>query len=238
MLIGMKQEIAMTIWKSCSNCSCRCSKTPASSLRNLIDRSLVRLDKDDKLRMHDVLRDMGREIVETDGVKGRSRPPKKWTHLWDPGRAAEELSRGEVNTKTRGICLAVEDPDAYCNFHESTISCEASKLGRIQESHLLRLDGCNVVPDDFSSWSQKLRWRQWRWYPFTSLPLQLKLSHLVVLDLSWSRELRCLWEKNVHVKMIDGPLGGLGFALDEDVVEWLETSKVSCLMPTISFRYL
>ena len=99
MLIGVKQEIAMTIWKSCSNCSCSCSKTPASSLRNLINRSLVRVDEDDRLRMHDVLRDMGREIVETDDVKGRPRPPKKWTHLWDPGRAAEELSRGEVSVK-------------------------------------------------------------------------------------------------------------------------------------------
>jgi hypothetical protein len=97
MLIGVKQEVAMTIWKSCSNCSCSCSKTPASSLRNLIDRSLVRLDEDDKLRMHDVLRDMVREVVKTDGVKGQPRPPKKWTHLWDPARAEEELSRGEVS---------------------------------------------------------------------------------------------------------------------------------------------
>jgi hypothetical protein len=64
---------------------------------------------------------------------------------------------------------------------------------------LLRLDECDVVPDDFSSWSQKLRWLRWRWYHLRSLPLQLKLSHLVVLDLSRSRELRCLWEKNVDV---------------------------------------
>ena len=62
MLIGVKQEVAMSIWKSCSNCSCNCSKTPASSLRNLIDRSLVKLDADDRLGMHDVLRDMGRNV--------------------------------------------------------------------------------------------------------------------------------------------------------------------------------
>ena len=30
-------------------------------------------------------------------------------------------------------------------------------------------------------------------------------------------------------------LGGLCFALEVDIVEWLETSKVACLMPTISF---
>jgi len=81
MLIGMKQEIARTIWKSCSNCNCRCPKTPASSLWNLINRSLVKLDEDDRLRMHDVLRDMGREVVKTDGVKGWSPLAKDWTHL-------------------------------------------------------------------------------------------------------------------------------------------------------------
>ena len=99
MLIGVKQEIAMAIWKSCSNCSCYCSKTPASSLRNLIDRSLVKLDKDDTLRMHDVLRDMGRVVVKRDRVKGWTRPPKKWTHLWDPVIAEQELSLGKVSVK-------------------------------------------------------------------------------------------------------------------------------------------
>ena len=99
MLIGVKQEVAMTIWKSCRNCSCSCSKTPASSLQRLIDRSLVKLDKDDTLRMHDVLRDMGREVVKTNGGKGQPQPAKEWTHLWDPVTAEQELSRGMVGVK-------------------------------------------------------------------------------------------------------------------------------------------
>ena len=107
----------------------------------------------------------------------------------------------QVNFNTRGICLTVKDPDSHDDFQECTISCEASELGRMQELHLLRLDGCNVVGDDFSSWSPQLRWLQWRLNRLISFPPQLKLSHLVVLDLSWSRELRFLWEKNAHVKV-------------------------------------
>ena len=106
----------------------------------------------------------------------------------------------QVNTKTRGICLAVTDPDIkHGFFSKSTISFEASKLGRMQELHLLILDGCNMVHDGSCSGSQQLRWLQWRSYQFRSLPPQLKLPQLVVLDLSYSYELRCLWEKNVHV---------------------------------------
>ena len=99
MLIGVKHEVAMTIWKSCRNCSCSCSKTPASSLQKLLDRSLVKLDEHDTLRMHDMLRDMGREVVKTDGVKGQQQPAKEWTHLWDPVIAEQELSRGKVGVK-------------------------------------------------------------------------------------------------------------------------------------------
>ena len=99
MLIGVKRERAMTIWKSYSYCSCNCSITPATSLRNLIDRSLVKVDEDDTLRMHDVLRDMGRDVIKTGGVKGQQQPAKEWTHLWDPVIAEQELSRGEVSVK-------------------------------------------------------------------------------------------------------------------------------------------
>ena len=108
----------------------------------------------------------------------------------------------QVNTKTRGICLAVTDPDikhGLFHWEESTISFEASKLGRMQELHLLRLDGCNMVHDGSCSGYQQLRWVQWKSYQFRSLPPQLKLPQLVVLDLNYSYKLRCLWETNVHV---------------------------------------
>ena len=104
----------------------------------------------------------------------------------------------QVNTTTRGICLAMTDTEQNF-FPRSSISFEASKLGRMQELHLLRLDGCNMVHDGSCSGYQQLRWVQWRSYQFRSLPAQLKLQKLVVLDLSHSYELRCLWEENVHV---------------------------------------
>ena len=106
----------------------------------------------------------------------------------------------QVNTTTRGICLAVTDPDIEHDFiPRSSISFEASKLGRMQELHLLRLDGCHMVHDGSCTGYQQLRWVQWRPYQFRSLPAQLKMQKLVVLDLSYSYDLTCLWEENVHV---------------------------------------
>ena len=89
----------LRICYECSNCSCNGFRTPVSSLRNLIDRSLLKLDEDDRLKMHDVLRDMGRDVVKRDRVKGQPQPAKEWTHLWDPVIAEQELSCGEVSVK-------------------------------------------------------------------------------------------------------------------------------------------
>ena len=99
MLIGMKKEVALTIWKSCSGCSgaqCSTSRTPGLALRRLMDRSLVRVDEKGMLRMHDVLRDMGRDMVKRDAARKERRKPEEWTHLWDAGVAAKVLNSAEV----------------------------------------------------------------------------------------------------------------------------------------------
>jgi hypothetical protein len=95
MLIGMEREVALTIWKSCGSCSgarCSSSDTPALALRTLMDRSLVRVDEFGRLRMHDVLRDMGRDIVKREAQRS-----EKWTHIWDTATATDVLNYGEAS---------------------------------------------------------------------------------------------------------------------------------------------
>jgi hypothetical protein len=95
MLIGMEKEVALKIWKSCGSCSgarCSTSETPALALRRLMDRSLVRVDGEGRLRMHDVLRDMGRDIVKREAQRS-----EKWTHLWDVATAKKVLNYGEAS---------------------------------------------------------------------------------------------------------------------------------------------
>ena len=89
MLIGMEKEVALTIWKSCERCSgalCSTFETPALALRRLMDRSLVGVDESGRLRMHDVLRDMGRDIVKKEAQR-----PEERTHLWDAATAQNVL---------------------------------------------------------------------------------------------------------------------------------------------------
>ena len=63
----MKKE-ALEIWKSCKECSSCCSfGAPHTSLRELIDKSLVVLEDYDRLSMHGLLRDLGQRIGMCNG---------------------------------------------------------------------------------------------------------------------------------------------------------------------------
>ncbi|KAG0565429.1 hypothetical protein KC19_8G190000 [Ceratodon purpureus] len=211
MLIGMEKEVALMIWKSCSGCTggqCSTLRTPGLSLRRLMDRSLVRVDEEGKLRMHDVLRDMGRDMVKRDSVKKERRRPEEWTHLWDARVAAKLLSSAETKPRIRGLCLGVGYRAKILGDGESagvrggSASNIASQLSGMKELHLLVLDGSYVeVRDENSSWPEELRWLQWRRFRGGQLPSELKLPHLVVLDLSGSEELTRLWEDDADIKL-------------------------------------
>jgi len=96
-MVGLLEEDAIDIWKSCEPCRsryCMTSKMVHDSLQILKDKSLVEVDKDNRLTMHDLLREMGRkmDVVDKLGRKKEGQP----CHLWDPLDADEILNELEV----------------------------------------------------------------------------------------------------------------------------------------------
>lgn len=118
LLIGMREEVAKEIWMSCHSCGdcCSTSKGPHEALRKLMDKSLVRLDVGRRLAMHDVLRDMGRDVV----IKGAPTDPGKRTHLWDLATAARVLVKNQVK------------------YH--FLPCSLTMTGKGLHSHLCQFD--------------------------------------------------------------------------------------------------
>lgn len=94
----------------------------------------------------------------------------------------------------RGIRLFMKDIDG-------TQTCAASQFSSMEELHLLVLDNNPIVPDDFSRWSEVLRWLQWKSLPFTELPSQLNLPKLTVLDLTDSGNLTRLWHNDASIQV-------------------------------------
>ncbi len=64
--------------------------------------------------------------------------------------------------------------------------------------HFLLLDGDNVK-GDFSTWSRELNWLQWMDSDLSTLPLELDLRKLVVLDLTSNKKLTQIWPNDLEV---------------------------------------
>jgi hypothetical protein len=89
--IGKDEQMAMQIFESCISYI-----GPHASFHALMDKSLVTLDRDRRIRMHDLLRDMGRNVVTKQSqIEGRR------SHLWDPAMAERVLRKNQVQKYTQ-----------------------------------------------------------------------------------------------------------------------------------------
>ncbi len=64
--------------------------------------------------------------------------------------------------------------------------------------HFLLLDGDNVK-GDFSTWSRELSGLQWMDSNLSTLPLELDLQKLAVLNLTSNKELIQIWPNDLEV---------------------------------------
>ena len=71
-----------------------CGLFPTSGIPVLIQRSLLKVDKNKKLRMHDLIRDMGREIVRQNSEKD----PGERSRLWFQKDVHDVLTDNTVST--------------------------------------------------------------------------------------------------------------------------------------------
>ncbi|MCH91226.1 TMV resistance protein N-like, partial [Trifolium medium] len=76
----------------------------------LVERSLVTIDDRNRVRMHDLLRDMGREIIR----KKSPKEPEERSRLWFDKDVLDVLSE-ETGTKTvEGLTLKLARENAKC----------------------------------------------------------------------------------------------------------------------------
>ena len=90
--VGMDKDYAIKIFDGCGF-------FPVRGIKLLTERSLVTIDHENKLRMHDLIRDMGREIVH------RKSPnlPGKRSRLWFHKDVLDVLNKHLV----RGRCINI-----------------------------------------------------------------------------------------------------------------------------------
>ncbi|CAM6028798.1 unnamed protein product [Sphagnum balticum] len=188
-MIGQHEHTMMQIFEACTSDY----KGPAPSFSSLKDKCLVKLDEDRRIIMHDLLRDMGRQVVKNESRNMEKRTP---SHLWDPEMVQQVLQNKEGTNQVRGLSTfgIGREGIGATNVAENYIG-----MSRL---HFLLLDGANVK-GDFSTWSRELRWLQWMHSDLSALPLELDLRKLAVLDLTSNKELMKIWPNDLEITCKD-----------------------------------
>ncbi|CAK8533380.1 unnamed protein product [Lathyrus sativus] len=154
----------------------------------LVERSLVTVDDKNKLGMHDLLRDMGREIIREKSPK----KPEERSRLWFHQDVLDVLSDRNGTNVVEGLALKFPIANSEC------FSTKAFK--KMKKLRLLQLVGVEL-DGDFDYLSRNLRWLCWNGFPLTCLPSNFYQGKLVSIELENSN-MRFVWKEAQRMEML------------------------------------
>ncbi|TYI91333.1 hypothetical protein E1A91_D03G184600v1 [Gossypium mustelinum] len=172
-------------------------------IENLVGRSLLIINEKNKLMMHQMIRDMGREIIrqESSDIGKRSR-------LWH--KNAFDVIREKIGSRTVK-CLTIdlkgllEDKAKRTNttlhfpkhsksqfLMSNDVDMETQAFAKMKRLKLLQLDYVRLK-GDFKDFPKRLRWLRWHGFCMQFFPVDFDINELVVLDMRNSK-LKQVWK--------------------------------------------
>ncbi|KAJ0781636.1 putative TIR domain, P-loop containing nucleoside triphosphate hydrolase [Helianthus annuus] len=170
----------------------------------------------DRLEMHDLIQDMGRQIVHEE-----SEEPGRRSRLWFPSDVFFVLNKDKGTEAVKGIALDVSRlelnicSETFKNLnHLRLLSFRIRSWndlrdpnGKIRESKLGIETKVKAISRSLDLLSSELRLFCWHGYPFQHLPLAFYPESLVVLDLSYSY-IKEIWSGSKgFIKLVSMNLG-------------------------------
>ncbi|XP_020425355.1 TMV resistance protein N [Prunus persica] len=180
--IGMEKDVIVRILDSCGFYT-------IVGIQNLIDRCLVTVDEYNKVRMHYMIRDMGRGIVHLE-----SKEPGERSRLWNHKDSFKVLKEKNGTQTIEGLVLNMGMHPAYCtpSRNSNEVTLETDAFASMHKLRLLQLSHVRLI-GRYKEFPTKLRWLCWNEFPFDYLPNDLTLESLVVLEMCYS-SLRQVWK--------------------------------------------
>ncbi|CAK8560219.1 unnamed protein product [Lathyrus sativus] len=152
----------------------------------LAEKSLVKIGKNNKLGMHDLIRDMGREIVRESSAK----EPGKRSRLWFREDVHDVLTKNTGTETVEGLVLKVQRTNRVILTRDS--------FKGMRKLRLLELDHA-VLTGGYMYLSKELRWVSWQGFTFNYLPDDFYQGNLVVIDVKYS-SIKQVWKE---AKLLD-----------------------------------
>nr|XP_017225564.1 PREDICTED: TMV resistance protein N-like [Daucus carota subsp. sativus] len=168
--LGKKIDEANDVFRSCEF-------FPECGIPILVERCLLIIDSDNRLRMHNLIQNMGRNIIHEESKHGGGR------RLY-----LEEASHALPNQDMDKIEALVIDCTMSINKY-----CNAELFERLPNLRLLKLVDVYEIKGNFKASFHELRCISWHGCSWTHLPYSVHMQKLVFLDMPFSR-LETLWK--------------------------------------------
>ncbi|PRQ36253.1 putative P-loop containing nucleoside triphosphate hydrolase, leucine-rich repeat domain, L [Rosa chinensis] len=160
--------------------ACYDQKTMVIGIAQLQEKALIRIDKDDHIWMHDLIEEMGKDIVYQESPD----EPGKRSRVWSEEDVDYVLTNNTGTNKVIGIQVLLRS---------STISLNAKSFSKMKNLRYISMRGTSFF-GDIDYLSNQLRWLDWQECSLQCFPSDFQANKLVNLDISWSHEITRLWE--------------------------------------------
>ncbi|KAH1264375.1 TMV resistance protein N [Glycine max] len=178
-----------------------CNFFPAIGIEVLADKSLITISPEDTIEMHDLIQEMGWNIVHQESIKD----PGKRSRLWDPEEVFDVLKYNRGTEAIEGIILDLSKiEDLHLSFDSFTKMTNVRFL-KFYYGKWSSKGKIYLPKNGLKSLSDKLRHLQWHGYCLESLPSTFSAKFLVELVMPYSN-LQKLWDgvqNLVNLKDID-----------------------------------
>ncbi|XP_059652140.1 disease resistance protein RUN1-like [Cornus florida] len=198
--VGMDQDFVITVLDGCEYYT-------KVGIDNLIKRCLVTVNIDNELTMHQLLRDMGREIVHRESPK----EPSKRSRLCHHKDALNVLIEKTGTEIIEGLILNLHGSNSSeriglgffswlpvtSTLRESfstltEVDLQTNAFSRMHNLRLLHLNNVRLA-GNYKQFPKKLIWLCWCGFSLEIIPIEFSLGSVVVLDMQNS-SLKQVWK--------------------------------------------
>ncbi|XP_048140766.1 disease resistance protein L6-like [Rhodamnia argentea] len=155
---------AIYMWKDCGF-------FPDTGVAILINMSLIKIVENNKFRMHDQLRDLGRKIIHQENPINPENRSRIW--IWEDGLDA--IRSREMKNNVQALSLET------FGQHPHNVVVRSEEIGRFEHLRFLKLSGLTLV-GDAANHLTKLRWISLSWPPQINKWPTMSLKNVVVLE--------------------------------------------------------
>ncbi|KAL7619299.1 hypothetical protein Lser_V15G03931 [Lactuca serriola] len=169
--VGMDRDVATTILEACDI-------ETRTGITNLIDRCFLSIGWYNKLRMHQLVQEMGRFVVREESFHKPWERSRLWGH--DSFRVLKQ-KKGTENVLGLTLDMKIIEKE---KLHGS-LELKTDALSKMDNLMLLQLNYVQIN-GIYKNFPEELRWLCMHGFPLKSIPSDLRMENLVVLDMSYS----------------------------------------------------